>query len=720
MPGEPASPGSPEARRKDAYEWLKVLGYGASGKVWLVRSKDTGQECAVKRMIKADCVREPAMLAMVKNERAILTRLDHPNVIKLVECFQTADELFYVLEKGGNELLSYIKMCHHLELSQIRTIAAELVSGLEYLHGVGVVHRDLKPENVLLNDRNHVKIIDFGTAFMEAAEAEKEKEKQGRLPRGKTFCGSTHYLSPEVCDGETAGPPSDLWALGCILYHMATGRRPFEGSMVEVFEKLRSPEQYLTFPADCPPAVRDLCQQLLRKDPTTRLGAEQMGGYQKLREHNLFAGIDFASLPNAELMYQWHPVAASWVHDCDGANCRKCGLEFSMTRRKHHCRRCGQIFCGKCSANREVVPGLFRGEKVRLCDSCTRVVQSQAGVAQAEDPSGGGDTETKTLTVTIGAGEGQWAKGKGMFCELKLKRVLHGMVNEGVHPKAQKQVTRTVTVPDLAPPKWNQQFTFRVPVQDALRISVFFRALKKTKVGQLDLRFAEVIPLLTPGKPLTNSYPLKLSKEQDGGRARDRDQTGVALSVSLMLPHEKTQPIPDVDVEFVEFEAVRDPPAVLRFTAEGDALKYVIDGQEDSRPPFRKIEFNGSLRIRFPCIKTAAVVPQAQCIEILAGLRCLAKKAGVEHNIPDQLDPADAALRTRVRRATQANAPDSPQSPSSPTKGTEDEDEESDVDEMEQTRGLSLDESALAQQPTTSTDDSSMPQQQPSTVSTDA
>lgn len=464
--------------------------------------------------------------------------------------------------------------------------------------------------------------------------------------------------------------------------------------MVEVFEKLRAPERSLTFPADCPPAVRDLCSRLLVKDKCARLGAEEMGGYQKLREHELFAGIDFAVLPNAELIYQWHPVAASWIHDCDSAHCRKCGLEFTFSRRKHHCRRCGQIFCAKCSANRVVIPGLFRGEKVRLCDSCTRVVegpgltpQTSSGYLDPHISGEGGDVETKTLIVTVGAGEGQWVKGK-VFCELKLKQVFHGMVDEGAHPKAQKQATRSFAVSESALPKWDQQFTFRAPVQDALRISVFARALTKTKVGQLDLRFAEIIPLLTPGKPLTNSYPLHRSKDQDGGRARDRDQTGMSLSVSLVLPHNTTLPIPGVDVEFVEFGAVRDPPAVLRFTvtAEGDALQYVIDG-ENARPPFRKIEFDGSLRLRFPCIKTAAVVPQAQCIEVFAGLRCLAKKAGIEHNIPDELDPADADLRTRLRRTTEAKAEGKadPSSPMSP----KDEDDDSEEEGMNETVGLS-------------------------------
>jgi len=275
-----------------------------------------------------------------------------------------------------------------------------------------------------------------------------------------------------------------------------------------------------------------------------------------------------------------------------------------------------------------------------------------------------------------------------MFCEVKLKQVFHGMVDEGAHPKAQKQATRSFAVTESALPKWDQQFTFIAPVQDALRISVFARALKKTKVGQIDLRFAEILPLLTPGKPLTNSYPLHRSKDQDGGRARDRDQTGMSLSVSLMLPSNTTVPIPDVDVEFVEFAAVRDPPAVLRFTAAGDALQYVIDGG-DARPPFRKIEFNGSLRLRFPEIQTAAVVPQAECIDVFAGLRCLAKKAGIAHNIPAELDPADAALRTELRRTTTAEAKvKSKADVSSPTSPKDDDDADSEDTALNLTRGL--------------------------------
>eukprot|EP01062_Namystynia_karyoxenos_P056688 TRINITY_DN475_c5_g1_i1.p1 TRINITY_DN475_c5_g1~~TRINITY_DN475_c5_g1_i1.p1 ORF type:complete len:857 (+),score=295.27 TRINITY_DN475_c5_g1_i1:271-2571(+) len=612
------------------------------------------------------------MLAMVKNERAILSRLDHPNIIKLVECFQTGDELFYVLEKGGSELLEFIKMCHHLHLSQLRTITAELVLGLEYLKQSGVIHRDLKPENVLLNDKNHVKIIDFGTAFIDGGPAEEAKKEKsgGRLPRGKTFCGSTHYLSPEVIDGLAATNASDLWALGCILYHMACGRRPFEGSMVDIFEKLRNPEGHVRFPGDCPPHVRDLCCKLLRKVPEQRLGATE-AGYEALRKHPLFQGIDFAALPTAELEYQWHPVAAAWVRDCDSANCRKCQAEFSVTRRKHHCRRCGQIFCAKCSANRLVIPGLFRDERVRLCDACCRVVQGQpsspistikgdVGSRSFRDPVQAGPTDIYYLSVAIIAGHGQWDSSKA-FCEIKLKRVVDGVVLEGLHPQAQKVTTKTVSCPE---PKWGERFNFRVPAGDAIRVSAFSAlTFKKQKIGQVDLRLAEVAPLLSVGgDDLVDRYPVTLSKEQDGGRMRETgsgEVQGTFVEIALRLDSRSTLvPIPtDVDVDFVEFQPVRDPPVVLRFTADPadpGALRYTTDG-EAKRPPFRKMFLvDRTLRVRFPDISTACVLPQDRAVEILAGLKCLARKAGCECNFPDTVNPAEAAARTNVtaRRAT--------------------------------------------------------------------
>ncbi len=107
---------------------------------------------------------------------------------------------------------------------------AELINILEHLRNHGIAHRDIKPENLLLDDKYHLKLCDFGTAkFMGEKRSEPEQELLEREPKGSTFVGTAEYVSPEVLLDKESGPASDLWALGCILYQFFAGRAPFKG-----------------------------------------------------------------------------------------------------------------------------------------------------------------------------------------------------------------------------------------------------------------------------------------------------------------------------------------------------------------------------------------------------------------------------------------------------------------------------------------------------------
>lgn len=175
---------------------------------------------------------------------------------------------------------------------------------------VPVIFRDLKPENILIADDGHIKVTDFGTAkvlptsSIELPPRPSKNSGRGRGPSNasgrpsvgrKSFVGTADYVSPEVLTDKTAGPPSDIWALGVILYQMLVGKTPFVGkSEYLVFQSILARE--IIFPEDFDPLAKDLVEKLLVLEPSERLGAGEKG-ISELKAHPFFDGIDFKTLP---------------------------------------------------------------------------------------------------------------------------------------------------------------------------------------------------------------------------------------------------------------------------------------------------------------------------------------------------------------------------------------------------------------------------------------
>eukprot|EP00760_Papus_ankaliazontas_P025606 PhM_4_TR2813/c0_g1_i1/m.86154/K06276/PDPK1; 3-phosphoinositide dependent protein kinase-1 len=375
--------------------FLKTLGYGAFSRVELAEHKETKVQYAVKVVSKKQLERDPKLVASAKRERDVLISCHHNNIIRLIGAYQTPEDLCYILEFcDGGELLDYIKMVGRMEIGIARFITAEIVLGLEYLHTVAkVVHRDIKPENILLDATNHVKIADFGTAckIEEEEAAQQQSTAGGELgttpqsdsgsasgsplrARSTTFCGTTHYMSPEMLESNHSSYAVDLWGLGCVLFYMLCGRRPFDDTTeYTLIKKVLETDVTALFPEearDMDPAAKDLICGLLHRDPSKRLGTEAMGGYWTLKRHAFFSGVNFDALPESQLHYVWNPKAPIWVKDSEVSSCRKCGESFTFFVRKHHCRRCGHIFCDKCSNQRHAIPQYNFLEPVRVCCSC--------------------------------------------------------------------------------------------------------------------------------------------------------------------------------------------------------------------------------------------------------------------------------------------------------------------------------------------------------------
>lgn len=162
-----------------SFEQLKVIGRGGFSRVVLCRKRDTGMLYAMKIVAKSTAKRHRVLA-----EKDIMTRLDHPRILKLHWAFQTQSELFFVLEVCPcGELFTHMQ--RKFTEPEVKFYIAQVVEAIEYLHAQGVLYRDLKPENCLVDCHGNLKLADFGLS---------------KLTQEKTysFCGSPEYLSPEM------------------------------------------------------------------------------------------------------------------------------------------------------------------------------------------------------------------------------------------------------------------------------------------------------------------------------------------------------------------------------------------------------------------------------------------------------------------------------------------------------------------------------------------
>jgi serine/threonine protein kinase len=263
-----AAAGEPDGRSLSSlgrYQIVGRLGHGAMGAVYLARDPQLDREVALK--VPRFAPGDDALRGRFLREAHVLAALHHPNICPIYDVGTHDDMPFLTMAylPGG----SLAQRLHDRKLTQ--TAAAELIHtlalALAEVHDRGIIHRDLKPANILFGARGEPVIVDFGLARRAGA-------ADIRLTGAGSILGTPAYMAPEQAGGDQAavGPACDIYSLGVILYELLSGRLPFEGSLLEVLERIRTrPADPVTrHRPDVHPALDAVCRKALAKRPADR------------------------------------------------------------------------------------------------------------------------------------------------------------------------------------------------------------------------------------------------------------------------------------------------------------------------------------------------------------------------------------------------------------------------------------------------------------------
>ncbi|NXU49421.1 STK36 kinase, partial [Turnix velox] len=255
----------------EKYHVLEVIGEGSFGRVYKGRRKHSAQVVALKFIPKLG--RSEKELKNLQREIEIMRGLHHPNIIQMLDSFETDKEVVVVTDYAEGELFQILEDDGNLPEEQVQTIAAQLVSALYYLHSHRILHRDMKPQNILLGKDGVVKLCDFGFA----------RAMSIHTMVLTSIKGTPLYMSPELVEEKPYDHTADLWSVGCILYELFVGTPPFYTSSIFQLVSLIVKDP-VKWPGTMSPVFKSFLQGLLMKDPHQRLS------WPELLSHPFIAG----------------------------------------------------------------------------------------------------------------------------------------------------------------------------------------------------------------------------------------------------------------------------------------------------------------------------------------------------------------------------------------------------------------------------------------------
>ena len=249
----------------DRYELQHLIASGGMGRVWRARDRLLNRPVAVK-VLRSEFTGNPAFVARFRAEAQHAAVLHHPNIATVFDYGEAdvgGERLAYLVMElvEGESLSELLHRERRLDVPRTLTILRSTAAALAVAHAAGLVHRDVKPGNVLMARDGTVKITDFGIAWSASS-----------VPLTQTgqVIGTAHYLSPEQAQGAKATPASDVYALGAVAYECLAGRRAFEGENSVQIAVMQIRDHPDPLPGNVPPAVRQLIERAMVKDPADR------------------------------------------------------------------------------------------------------------------------------------------------------------------------------------------------------------------------------------------------------------------------------------------------------------------------------------------------------------------------------------------------------------------------------------------------------------------
>src|SRR5436190_20993488 len=269
---EPPAPRLAPGSSVGPYRIERLLAVGGMGEVYRARDTTLGRDVAIK-ILPRHFTADPERLARFEREARMLAALNHPNIGAIYGLEAAAGGVrALVLELVEGETVADRIQRGPVPVTDALTIARQIADALEAAHEKGIIHRDLKPANIKITPGGVVKVLDFGLAKAATGDSQSPAVTVGSTQQG-TILGTAAYMSPEQARGHAVDKRTDIWAFGCVLYEMLTGRPAFAGDTIaDTIAAILERESDLSkLPATTPPGVRRLLQRCLAKDPKRRL-----------------------------------------------------------------------------------------------------------------------------------------------------------------------------------------------------------------------------------------------------------------------------------------------------------------------------------------------------------------------------------------------------------------------------------------------------------------
>ncbi|MGH9365688.1 MAG: protein kinase domain-containing protein, partial [Thermoanaerobaculia bacterium] len=299
--------------RLGTFEILSPLGAGGMGEVYQARDTRLGREVAIKVLPEA-FARDPTRAARFEREARLLAAVNHPAIAAIYGAEASGSLQYIVMELVPGETLGEKLARGALELEESLLLSRQIAEALEGAHEKGVVHRDLKPSNIKVTPEGKVKVLDLGLAKAMEPPPSEDVSKSPTIVAEQTrpgvILGTVEFMSPEQARGKPIDKRTDIWAFGCILFEMLSGKRAFSGETVsDILAAILDREPvWSALPARTPERIRELLHKCLEKDPGRRL---RDAGDARLELEATLAGLSGAgAITVARKAAPWKMVAA--------------------------------------------------------------------------------------------------------------------------------------------------------------------------------------------------------------------------------------------------------------------------------------------------------------------------------------------------------------------------------------------------------------------------